>query len=127
MNVHHYRSTIKSNCMHDVTRKLLMWCPPSSSLPYRLYSGTLVHRLVRKLMGGVAAEHMLEGALPNQLYSSLFCAIQGAMGPACSAPASASSKKRRRRRGGRRPDAGGRRPDAGGIANRFSLLQLDDG
>ncbi|XP_023673438.2 single-strand DNA endonuclease ASTE1 [Paramormyrops kingsleyae] len=87
----------------------------------RLYSGTLVHRLVRELRGGVPAEHMVEGALPRQLYCSLFSAIQGATGPASSAPASASSKKRRRRR-----RHGGRRPDAGDVANRFSLLQLDD-
>ncbi|XP_048849434.1 protein asteroid homolog 1 [Brienomyrus brachyistius] len=87
----------------------------------RLYTGTLVHRLVRELRGCVSAERMLEGALPEQLYSSLSSAIQGAGSPVSFAPASDSSKKRRRRRGG------GRRPGAGGCANRFSLLQLDDG
>ncbi|CAG5891411.1 unnamed protein product [Menidia menidia] len=102
-----------------------------------LFSGTLVHGLLRYLKGGRAAESLLpEGSLSGQLYSSLMDAVRD-----CSLKtnplSSASGRKRRgrcRARGGRggRGRGGGRGGAQGGargeeeINNRFALLMSEE-
>ncbi|XP_059205521.1 protein asteroid homolog 1 [Centropristis striata] len=99
-----------------------------------LYSGTLVHGLIRYLKGGRAAETLLAGgSLSGQLYSSLLDAVRN-----CSSkPHSSSSAAGRRKRGGGRGrrgrgrGGGGRGGRGGGrgseeINNRFALLMSEE-
>ncbi|KAL4624774.1 protein asteroid1-like [Arapaima gigas] len=101
-----------------------------------LYSGTLVHRIVRELKGGATVEALLVGAaFPQQLYSNLLEALWRSVGTTLFSTPSSSSKKKRRgkkqppqqqpgnRRGGRATDIG---PPIQSISNRFALLEVDD-
>lgn len=112
----------------------------SLPLSLRLFSGTLVHGLVRYLKGGRNAESLLPGgSLSAQLYSSLLNAMRN-----CSSKATHSSSESGRRgrgrgqggrgrgrgrrgrggRGGRGAQGGGR--DANEINNRFALLMSEE-
>lgn len=109
------------------------------SLPVslRLFSGTLVHGLVRYLKGGRDAESLLPGgSLSAQLYSSLLNAVRN-----CSSKATHSSSESGRRgrgrgrggrgrgrrgRGGRGRGAQGGGRDANEINNRFALLMSEE-
>lgn len=98
----------------------------------RLFSGTLLHGLVRYLKGGRAAESLLSGgSLSGQLYSSLLDAVRN-----CSSKATESGRRgkgrgrgrgrgRRGRRGGGRGAQGGER-DTKEINNRFALLMSEE-
>lgn len=99
----------------------------------RLYSGTLVHGLLRYLKGGRPAESLLVGGyLSGQLYSCLLDAVKN-----CSSKSHHSSSAaggRRRRGGGRgRRGRGGRGRGARGggrvtedINNRFAFLMSEE-
>lgn len=109
--------------------------PPSPSVCVclRLYSGTLVHGLLRYLKGGRPAESLLVGGyLSGQLYSCLLDAVKN-----CSSKSHHSSSAaggRRRRGGGRgRRGRGGRGRGARGggrvtedINNRFAFLMSEE-
>lgn len=110
--------------------------PPSPSVCVclRLYSGTLVHGLLRYLKGGRPAESLLVGGyLSGQLYSCLLDAVKN-----CSSKShhssSAAGGGRRRRGGGRgRRGRGGRGRGARGggrvtedINNRFAFLMSEE-
>ncbi|KAM4539948.1 single-strand DNA endonuclease ASTE1 isoform 2-T4 [Odontesthes bonariensis] len=107
--------------------QLLLMPLPQPNLSW-LFSGTLVHGLLRYLKGGRAAESLLPGeSLSGQLYSSLMEAVRN-----CSfktnPSSSASGKKRRGRgrrgRGGRGAQGGGRGDEE--INNRFALLMSEE-
>lgn len=94
------------------------------SLCYRLFSGTLVHGLVRYLKAGQVAESLLPGGtLSAQLYSSLLAAVKK-----CSSKipqhSSAGQSKRGRQRGrqGRGRGRGGR----GACRGRGAIRELDN-
>ncbi|KAM7384138.1 hypothetical protein PAMA_011471 [Pampus argenteus] len=97
-----------------------------------LFSGTLVHGLLKYLKGGRAAESLLAGgSLSGHLYSSLLDAVRSCSSKAH--PSSSAAGRGRRGRGrGRRGRGGGRRGAAGGgrgteeINNRFALLLSED-
>lgn len=112
----------------------------SLPLSLRLFSGTLVHGLVRYLKGGRNAESLLPGgSLSAQLYSSLLNAMRN-----CSSKATHSSSESGRRgrgrgqggrgrgrrgrggRGGRGRGAQGGGRDANEINNRFALLMSEE-
>lgn len=107
----------------------------SLPLSLRLFSGTLVHGLVRYLKGGRDAESLLPGgSLSAQLYSSLLKAVRN-----CSSKATHSSSESGRRgrgrgrggrvrrgRGGRGRGAQGGGRDANEINNRFALLMSEE-
>uniref|UniRef100_A0A3Q0SB64 Asteroid homolog 1 n=1 Tax=Amphilophus citrinellus TaxID=61819 RepID=A0A3Q0SB64_AMPCI len=111
--------------------QLLLLPLPEPHLSW-LFSGTLLHGLVRYLKGGRAAESLLSGGcLSGQLYSSLLDAVRN-----CSSKATRSSSEsgrrgrgrgrgRRGRRGGGRGAQGGER-DAKEINNRFALLMSEE-
>ncbi|XP_034017071.1 protein asteroid homolog 1 [Thalassophryne amazonica] len=97
-----------------------------------LFSGTLVHGLLRNLRGGRAAESLLpQGSMSGQLYSILLDAVRS-----CSSkPNPSSSASGRRKKGGHRGRRGrGRGGKAAGggargteeINNRFSLLMSEE-
>ncbi|XP_070840214.1 single-strand DNA endonuclease ASTE1 [Chaetodon trifascialis] len=109
----------------------LLLLPLPEPLLARLFSGTLVHGLLRYLKGGRAAESLVVGgSLSGQLYSSLLDAVRN-----CSSkPHPSSSAAGRRKRGGGR----GRQGRGGGgrgawgvgrsmeeINNRFALLMSE--
>ncbi|XP_065327076.1 protein asteroid homolog 1 [Pelmatolapia mariae] len=116
--------------------QLLLLPLPEPHLSW-LFSGTLVHGLVRYLKGGRDAESLLpRGSLSAQLYSSLLNAVRN-----CSSkPTHSSSESGRRGRGrgrggrgrgrrgrggrGRGAQGGGR--DANEINNRFALLMSEE-
>ncbi|XP_078124671.1 single-strand DNA endonuclease ASTE1 isoform X1 [Sander vitreus] len=111
--------------------QLLLMPLPESHLSW-LYSGTLVHGLLRYLKEGRAAESLLSGGfMSGQLYSSLLDAVRN-----CSSKTqpSSSAAGRRKRGGGRgRRGRGGRGRGARGggrgteeINNRFALLMSDE-
>ncbi|XP_076610266.1 single-strand DNA endonuclease ASTE1 [Chaetodon auriga] len=110
----------------------LLLLPLPEPLLAWLFSGTLVHGLLRYLKGGRAAESLVVGgSLSRQLYFSLLDAVSG-----CSSkPHPSSSAAGRRKRGGGR----GRRGRGGGgrgawgvgrnieeINNRFALLMSEE-
>uniref|UniRef100_A0A665X4A5 Asteroid homolog 1 n=1 Tax=Echeneis naucrates TaxID=173247 RepID=A0A665X4A5_ECHNA len=98
----------------------------------RLYSGTLVHGLLKYLKEGRVAESLLTGGpLSGQLYFSLLDAVRSCSStahPTCSA---SGRGRRGRGRGGRKKGRGrGRGTQGGGhgteeINNRFALLMSD--
>ncbi|XP_074468858.1 single-strand DNA endonuclease ASTE1 [Sebastes fasciatus] len=113
--------------------QLLLLPLPEPHLSW-LYSGTLVHGLLKYLKGGGAAESLLAGGhLSGQLYSSLLGAVRN-----CSFkthPSSSAAGGRNRGRGGGRGRRGRGRGGRGGrgagrgtgeINNRFSLLMSDE-
>ncbi|XP_070702322.1 single-strand DNA endonuclease ASTE1 [Pempheris klunzingeri] len=109
-----------------------------------LYSGTLVHGLLRYLKGGRAAESLLAGgSLSGQLYSSLLAAVRQCSSKTHPSSSAAGRMKRGRGRGrgggrgGRGGGGGGRgrgrgRGARGGerlteeINNRFTLLMSEE-
>lgn len=110
--------------------------PGASDIPpfyLRLFSGTLVHGLLRYLKGGTAAESLLGGgSLSQQLYSSLLDAARD-----CSSkthhPSFAAGRRRRGRQRGRqgRGGRGMRGMSRGGrgaeeLGNMFAALMNDD-
>lgn len=114
-------------------------CCPSFSycvLCFRLFSGTLVHGLLRYLKSGQPAESLLAGgSLSEQLYSSVMDAVKNNSAKVRPNPVAAGRGKRgggvgaggRGRRGRR---AGGRGTRGGGagaeeMSNRFSLLMRE--
>lgn len=113
----------------------LLLLPLPEPLLSWLYSGTLVHGLIRYLKGGRAAESLLTGGfLSGQLYSSLVEAVRN-----CSSkthPSSSAAGRGRRgggrgRRGRGRGRGGGGRGRGGGrgaeeINNRFALLMSEE-
>ncbi|XP_076005885.1 single-strand DNA endonuclease ASTE1 [Genypterus blacodes] len=94
-----------------------------------VFSGTLVHGLLRCLKGGRPAESLLAGgSFSGQLYSSLLDAVKN-----CSSKGQpSSSASGRRKRGGRRGRRGrgrGGRGAAGGtgeLSNKFALLMSEE-
>uniref|UniRef100_A0A3Q4H657 Asteroid homolog 1 n=1 Tax=Neolamprologus brichardi TaxID=32507 RepID=A0A3Q4H657_NEOBR len=114
--------------------QLLLLPLPEPHLSW-LFSGTLVHGLVRYLKGGRDAESLLPGgSLSAQLYSSLLKAVRN-----CSSKATHSSSESGRRgrgrgrggrgrrgRGGRGRGAQGGGRDANEINNRFALLMSEE-
>ncbi|XP_029298556.1 protein asteroid homolog 1 [Cottoperca gobio] len=111
--------------------QLLLLPLPQHHLSW-LYSGTLVHGLLRYLKGGRAAESLLAGgSFSRQLYSSLLDTVRN-----CSSkthPSSSAAARRKRGGGqGRRGVGGGERGGRGGgggteeINNRFALLMSDE-
>uniref|UniRef100_A0A3B4FK35 Protein asteroid homolog 1-like n=1 Tax=Pundamilia nyererei TaxID=303518 RepID=A0A3B4FK35_9CICH len=116
--------------------QLLLLPLPEPHLSW-LFSGTLVHGLVRYLKGGRNAESLLPGgSLSAQLYSSLLNAVRN-----CSSKATHSSSESGRRgrgrgrggrgrgrrgRGGRGRGAQGGGRDANEINNRFALLMSEE-
>uniref|UniRef100_A0A3B4ZR03 Protein asteroid homolog 1-like n=1 Tax=Stegastes partitus TaxID=144197 RepID=A0A3B4ZR03_9TELE len=111
--------------------QLLLLPLPEPNLSW-LFSGTLVHGLVRSLKGGRAAESLLSGgSFAVQLYSSLLDAVRKCSTKAN--PSSAASGRKRGRgrgRGRRGRGGGGRGAQAGGrddeMNNRFSLLMSEE-
>ncbi|XP_032391031.1 protein asteroid homolog 1 [Etheostoma spectabile] len=111
--------------------QLLLMPLPEPHLSW-LYSGTLVHGLLRYLKEGRAAESLLSGgSMSGQLYSSLLDAVR----ICCSKTHPSSSAAGRRKRGGGRGRRGrgghGRGARGGGrgseeINNRFALLMSDE-
>nr|XP_020462468.1 protein asteroid homolog 1-like [Monopterus albus] len=96
-----------------------------------LFSGTLLHGLLRYLNGGQAAESLLtRGSLSGQLYSPLLDAVRNCSTKANPASSAAGRKKRgggrgrRGRRGGGR-GASGWSQETEEITNRFALLMSD--
>ncbi|XP_072226228.1 single-strand DNA endonuclease ASTE1 [Leuresthes tenuis] len=109
--------------------QLLLMPLPQPNLSW-LFSGTLVHGLLRYLKGGRAAESLLPGgSLSGQLYLCLMEAVRDC-GFKTNPSSSASGKKRRgrgrggRRRGGRGAQGGGRGDEE--INNRFALLMSEE-
>ncbi|KAM7373085.1 hypothetical protein PAMP_007965 [Pampus punctatissimus] len=113
--------------------QLLLLPLPEPHLSW-LFSGTLVHGLLRYLKGGRAAESLLTGgSLSGHLYSSLLDAVRSCSSKAHPSSSAAGRGRRGRGRGrGRRGRGGGRRGVAGGgrgteeINNRFALLMSED-
>ncbi|XP_018553096.1 protein asteroid homolog 1 [Lates calcarifer] len=98
-----------------------------------LFSGTLVHGLIRYLKGGRAAESLLAGgSLSAQLYSSLLDAVRSCGSKVHPSASSAARRGRRGRGRGRRGRRGGGRGARGGgqgteeINNRFALLMSEE-
>ncbi|XP_018597193.1 protein asteroid homolog 1 isoform X1 [Scleropages formosus] len=115
----------------------LLCCPLPEPVCAWLYSGTLVHHVVRELKAGATSEALLGGAvLSKQLYSNLLGAVWRLTETALSSAISCSSKKKRRgrkqtvqkqpgtRRRGQATDVV---PSNLDINNRFALLVVDDG
>ncbi|XP_041867432.1 protein asteroid homolog 1 [Melanotaenia boesemani] len=108
--------------------QLLLMPLPQPNLSW-LFSGTLVHGLLRLLKGGQAAESLLPwGSLSAQLYSCLLDAVKD-----CSFKGNPSSGKKKRGRGrGRKGRGGGGRGAQGGVRdteemnNKFALLMSDE-
>lgn len=105
----------------------------SLPLSLRLFSGTLVHGLVRYLKGGRDAESLLPGgSLSAQLYSSLLKAVRNCSSKATHSSSESGRRGRGRGRGGRgRRGRGGRGAQGGGrdaneINNRFALLMSEE-
>lgn len=102
----------------------------------RLFSGTLVHGLLRHLKGGQPAEALLVGSpFSSQLFFSLLDAVRNCSSK--SHPPSAAAGRRRRGGGrGRRGRGGGGRGARGSrggggrgteeINNRFALLMSEE-
>ncbi|KAJ4928541.1 hypothetical protein JOQ06_016332 [Pogonophryne albipinna] len=99
-----------------------------------LYSGTLVHGLLRYLKGGQAAESLLAGgSFSVHLYSSLLDAVRSCDSKTHPSSSAAGRGKRgggrgRRERGRGRGGRGGRGGGRGSeeINNRFALLMSED-
>lgn len=99
----------------------------------RLFSGTLVHGLLRSLKGGTAAEYLLGGgSLSRQLYFSLLDAARDCSSEAHH-PSFAAGRRRRGRQRGRqgRGARGTRGMYRGGrsteeLDNMFAALMNDD-
>ncbi|XP_033950116.1 single-strand DNA endonuclease ASTE1 [Pseudochaenichthys georgianus] len=99
-----------------------------------LYSGTLVHGLLRYLKGGQAAESLLAGgSFSVHLYSSLLDAVRSRDSKTHPSSSAAGRGKRgggrgRRERGRGRGGRGGRGGGRGSeeINNRFALLMSED-
>ncbi|XP_042361863.1 protein asteroid homolog 1 [Plectropomus leopardus] len=115
--------------------QLLLLPLPEPHLSW-LYSGTLVHGLLRYLKGGQVAESLLAGGfLSGQLYSSLLDAVRtcgSKSHPSSSAAGRGRRGRGRGRRGRGRGRGGGGRGGRGGergaeeINNRFALLMSDE-
>lgn len=103
---------------------------PDPYLPW-LFSGTLVHGLVKSLKEGRAPECLLQkGSLSDQLYVSLLDAVNRCVYKGRSA-SSASGRGRRGGRGKKRGSAGGGGAGRGTratqeINNRFALLMSEE-
>ena len=98
---------------------------------YRLYSGTLVHGLLRYLKRGQAAESLLAGgSFSVHLYSSLLDAVRSRDSKTHPSSSAAGRGKRgggrgrRERERGRGRGIGGRGSEE--INNRFALLMSED-
>uniref|UniRef100_I3J107 Asteroid homolog 1 n=1 Tax=Oreochromis niloticus TaxID=8128 RepID=I3J107_ORENI len=116
--------------------QLLLLPLPEPHLSW-LFSGTLVHGLVRYLKGGRDAESLLPGgSLSAQLYSSLLNAVRNCSSKATHSSSESGRRGRSRGRGGRgrgRRGRGGRGRgaqgggrDANDINNRFALLMSEE-
>lgn len=109
------------------------------SLCHRLFSGTLVHGLLRYLKGGQGPESLLTGGfLSGQLYSCLLDAVRscstkmnpsfpsrGARGRGRGGGGGRGRGRRGRGRGGGREATGGGRGSEE-INNRFALLMSEE-
>lgn len=104
----------------------------SLSVCLRLFSGTLVHGLIRYLKGGQAAESLLAGgSFSGHLYSSLLHAVKN--GSSRSHPSSSAAGRRKRGGGRGRRGRGGRGRGARGggrateeMNNRFAFLMSEE-
>ncbi|XP_024152354.1 protein asteroid homolog 1 [Oryzias melastigma] len=93
-----------------------------------IFSGSLVHGLLRYLNGGRPAESLLtEGCFYRRLYTILLDAVRDC-GIRANPRSSASSRRRRGRRGGHRGGRGARGGGRGAeeITNRFALLMSEE-
>ncbi|XP_071776248.1 single-strand DNA endonuclease ASTE1 [Centroberyx gerrardi] len=99
-----------------------------------LFSGSLVHGLLKSLMGGRPAESFLAGgSLSGQLYCSLLDAVRNCNSKAHPSSSAASGRRQRGSRRGRRGrgrgrGGGGRGGERGTeeINNRFALLMSEE-
>ncbi|KAK2830279.1 hypothetical protein Q5P01_018210 [Channa striata] len=112
--------------------QLLLLPLPEPHLSW-LFSGTLVHGLLRYLKGGRTAESLLAGgSLCGQLYYSLLDAVRDCSSKADLSSASTGRRKRgggrgrRGRRGGGRGARGGGQGASEEINNRFALLMNEE-
>lgn len=103
------------------------------SLSLSLFSGTLVHGLLRYLKSGRTAESLLAGGyLSGQLYSSLLDAVINSSSKVNPSSSSTGSRRRGGGRGRRGKRGGGRGARGGGpgaseeINNRFALLMSEE-
>uniref|UniRef100_A0A3P9HWN5 Asteroid domain-containing protein n=1 Tax=Oryzias latipes TaxID=8090 RepID=A0A3P9HWN5_ORYLA len=117
-------------CLNQV---LLM--PLPQPLLSWIFSGSLVHGLLRYLKGGKPAESLLtEGSLYRQFYVILLDAVRNCSikaNPRSSASNRRGRGRRGRQRGGRGARGGGRGAHGGGrgaedISNRFALLMSEE-
>lgn len=110
--------------------QLLLMPLPEPSMSW-LFSGTLVHGLLRYLKGGWPVESLLPfGSLSGQLCSCLLDAVKDCSfkaNPSClgSGKKNRGRGRGRRGRGGRGTSQGGRR-DSEEINNRFALLMSEE-
>ncbi|KAG7501433.1 hypothetical protein JOB18_049599 [Solea senegalensis] len=110
--------------------QLLLLPLPEPQLSW-LFSGTLVHGLLRYLKGGGDAESLLAGgSLSGQLYSSLLDAVKNCSSKAHTSSSAAGRGRRGKGRGRRGRGGGGRGARGGGQGieeiNRFSLLMKEE-
>ncbi|KAM3858446.1 single-strand DNA endonuclease ASTE1 [Diretmus argenteus] len=92
-----------------------------------LFSGSLVHGLVRSLRGGQPAESFLAGgSLCRQLYCSLLDAVKNCKPKAHPSSAASSGRKKRGSRRGRKGRGGGGQRGTEELNNRFSLLMSEE-
>ncbi|XP_023133856.2 protein asteroid homolog 1 [Amphiprion ocellaris] len=111
--------------------QLLLFPLPEPNLSW-LFSGTLVHGLLRCLKGGRPAESLLSGgSFAVHLYFSLLGAVMNCSFKANPSSSASGRKKRGRGRGRRGRGGGGRGAQGGGrdaqeINNRFALLMSEE-
>lgn len=98
------------------------------SLCYRLFSGTLVHGLVRYLKAGQVAESLLPGGtLSAQLYSSLLAAVKKCSSKIPQHSSAGQRSKRGRQRGRHGRGRGGcGRGARGACRGRGAIRELDN-
>ncbi|XP_045915111.1 protein asteroid homolog 1 [Micropterus dolomieu] len=111
--------------------QLLLLPLPEPQLSW-LYSGTLVHGLIKYLKGGRAAESLLAGgSVSGQLYVSLLDAVWNCSSKTHQSSSAAGRRKRGGGRGRRGRGGGGRGARGGGrgtgeINNRFAFLMVNE-
>lgn len=111
--------------------QLLLLPLPEPNLSW-LFSGSLVHGLLRCLKGGRTAESLLSGGpFAVHLYSSLLGAVMNCSSKANPSSSASGRKKKGRGRGKRGRGGGGRGAQAGGrgaqeLNNRFALLLSEE-
>lgn len=102
------------------------------SVCLRLFSGTLVHGLLRYLKGGQTAESLVAGgSFSGQLYSSLMDAVRNCSSRSHPSSSAAGRGKRGRGRGRRGRGGRGRGARGGGrgaeeMNNRFAFLMSEE-